>query len=179
MDGYLSKPIKSEEMAKILVQWLPQVSNDATQKEQNDLEKESGDPIRNAEGTDTESSGVSVKDSGARSSLPSDDVGGTSSDCQENFHDWRLMTGEHYPTFLAKIVSQFVEEAGRSIEHVQRAIASGDAQALREAAHGLKGMSGNVGAKHLQHLAMEIENVSQEPSCDLSTVSLSQLESEF
>ncbi len=65
--------------------------------------------------------------------------------CQETFHAWRMMTRDQYPVFLGEIVNQFVEETGRCLEHVQTAVANGAMQAIREAAHGLNGMTGNEG----------------------------------
>ena len=115
----------------------------------------------------------------ASSPLPNEEVSLKPLGCQETFREWRMMTGDQYPVFLAKIVQQFVEEAGRCVEHVQIAVGHGDVQAIRKAVHGLKGMAGNVGAMRLQQLALEIEVVCQQPIFEPSLESFSQLESEF
>ena len=58
-----------------------------------------------------------------------------------------MMGSATYQEFLARIVEQFVGDAETCIENVKKAAASGDVESLREAAHGLKGVSGNtVGA---------------------------------
>ena len=50
----------------------------------------------------------------------------------------------------ANIVRQFVNDAGKCVEQVKEAVEGRDAQTLQKAAHGLKGISGNVGAMRLQ-----------------------------
>ena len=89
------------------------------------------------------------------------------------------MTGDTYQEFLANIVQQFVQDAGQCIDAVQTAVCSGDAQAIRKAAHGLKGISGIVGAKRLAQFAMELEDACNQPSCDTSILSLDHIQFEF
>ncbi len=176
MDDYLSKPIKADEMAKTLMKWLPATGKAA--QEEDCLGTVEGDLIASEDGTVTEN-GISKNNTDAQSSAVSEDAERLSSVSPETFREWRVMTGDQYPVFLAKIVQQFVEEAGRCIELIQASVSSGDVAALREAAHGLKGIAGNIGALRLQQLALETETVCQQPMIDSSLGSFSQLESEF
>ncbi len=67
------------------------------------------------------------------------------------------MIGDGYPAFLAKMVRQFVKEAGECVNEVQQAVQRGDMDGLAKAAHGLKGISGNMGVKPMAALAFELE----------------------
>ena len=71
--------------------------------------------------------------------------------------EWQAMLGEGYPEFLSRMVSRFVEDASRCVEDLQRAVENGDMAQLAEVAHGLKGISSNMGVMHLAELAFELE----------------------
>lgn len=71
--------------------------------------------------------------------------------------EWQDMTGAGYPAFLARMVQQFVKDAGQCVQQVQRAVEGGDMAKLVEVAHGLKGISGNMGARHLVELSLALE----------------------
>jgi signal transduction histidine kinase/CheY-like chemotaxis protein/HPt (histidine-containing phosphotransfer) domain-containing protein len=176
MDDYLSKPIKAEEIATVLSRWLRRSETISLEGPALSVMEQGvpGEP----EGRDSVNSATD-RVTGLTFSDDSKEVEGESSDCLDTFHQWRAMIGSTYPEFLTRIVEQFVRDAGTCIQNVQKSVASGDTKAMREAAHGLKGISGNVGAKRLAHVAMEIEEMCLQPSCDVSAISLTGLQSEF
>lgn len=179
MDDYMSKPIKVDGIAKALMQWLPQLQENRFD-DYDPPSTNADDQILSAK-SQTAAIDLSndVSDEDEESPGGRDDVEMESSDCQDTFHEWRLMTGDQYPVFLAKIVDQFIEEAGRCIEQVQTAVASRDAQAIQVAAHGLKGMAGNVGAMRLQQLALKIEEACKHPLSEPSMDFISHIAFEF
>ena len=177
MDDYVSKPIKAEQLAEMLTRWLLPLKEDDPRAKSRQGGCQIDEP-HHLERETTKSFGADPLSDHPSPESPLAD-GGEYSDCQETLNEWRQMTGENYPTFLAKIVQQFVADAGVCIEQVQQAVASSDRAMLREAAHGLKGIAGNIGAKRLQTLAREMEEAGKLPSCDPSTLSCSQMAAEF
>ncbi len=93
--------------------------------------------------------------------------------------EWQSMVGEGYPEFLSRMVSRFVEEASQCIEDVQRAVESHDMKQLVEAAHGLKGISGNMGVTHLAELSFELEQRGKNEQCELNDELCRQLQYAF
>lgn len=69
----------------------------------------------------------------------------------------RDLGGDDDPGFLAGLLEDFVAHADRAIEGMRGAVLAGDAKRLVEVAHGLKGSSGNVGARGLAALCAEVE----------------------
>lgn len=71
--------------------------------------------------------------------------------------EWESMTGAGYPAFLSRMVQQFVQDAGQCLEQIQQGIEQDDFVTLTRVAHGLKGISGNMGVKHMAELSFELE----------------------
>jgi two-component system sensor histidine kinase/response regulator len=57
-----------------------------------------------------------------------------------------------------KLLGQFVDQQGRSVEQVTDALAAGDTPLAERLAHTLKGVAGNIGAKRVQSAAGVLEN---------------------
>jgi HPt (histidine-containing phosphotransfer) domain-containing protein len=53
----------------------------------------------------------------------------------------------------------FLDECGKGIESLAAAVASGNAQSVRSAAHYLKSMSANVSARALSRASHEVEQL--------------------
>lgn len=62
---------------------------------------------------------------------------------------------------LDEVAEAYLGDAAPRIAAIGAAIAGGDARALRETAHALKGSSGTVGARQLAALCGEIERCAQ------------------
>ena len=58
-----------------------------------------------------------------------------------------------------KLLRQFVEQHGPAVQQITAALAQSDAPLAERLAHTLKGVAGNIGAKHVQLAAGELENV--------------------
>ena len=61
------------------------------------------------------------------------------------------------PDAITRIVSLFLEETTQRLATLHRAIDTGDAILLEQAAHALKGISGTVGANEMLDLAVRLE----------------------
>ena len=89
------------------------------------------------------------------------------------------MLGEGYHGFLARITEQFITDAGECVEQVQQFVHEGNVEELARTAHGLKGISGNVGAEGLQSLALALEQHCLQGSVEEAMAMVSQIQTEF
>ena len=71
---------------------------------------------------------------------------------------------------VAAMLDSFEQNARTRVEAAHAAAASGDAQALSDAAHALKSSAGNVGASSLQLDAQRVERESLEAGADLAAL---------
>ena len=63
------------------------------------------------------------------------------------------------PDAIARIVDHFLAETAQRLATLRRAVDTGDAQLLEQAAHALKGISGTVGANEMLDLAVRLEEL--------------------
>ena len=70
--------------------------------------------------------------------------------------DLRAMTGDD-PAFLAELIDTYVSDTPEQLATIRRALESGDAEAVRRAAHSLKSNSATFGAATLAGLGAQIE----------------------
>ncbi|MFA6093095.1 MAG: PAS domain S-box protein [Elusimicrobiota bacterium] len=73
---------------------------------------------------------------------------------------------EHIDDFNA-VLKVFIQESSKRVEELRKSVGAGDAAALAAAAHGLKGASGNVGARWVAQYCMLMEEHAR--SKDLSS----------
>jgi HPt (histidine-containing phosphotransfer) domain-containing protein len=66
--------------------------------------------------------------------------------------------GPDDPGFLPGLVREFLKHVDAAVPDLRRAVAAGDSKALERVAHGLKGSSGNLGAKRLSRLSTELQD---------------------
>ena len=145
MDDYLSKPLKPKELEEVLARWLP-----------------SGQRLASLEGAGVNPVLLPEDKHSSPEKLGSP-LGQTPVIDPLVLREWKEMTGAGYPTFLARMVSRFVEDAGRCIQEIQSAIEQDDMPHLLKAAHGLKGICGNMGLTRLVELASELEQCGHNP----------------
>jgi len=127
MDDYLAKPIKPEQLAEILTRWLPQ--NPRTK-----------DSVNESGNNSTHLAPAPLSEEPAVDPIMLTrlkELGG--------------------PDFVSRIVQQFVQDATECATAIAQAVESGNPQHLAEAAHGLKGICANMGAKTLADLCLDLE----------------------
>jgi signal transduction histidine kinase/CheY-like chemotaxis protein/HPt (histidine-containing phosphotransfer) domain-containing protein len=154
MDEYISKPIRLEELALALERLLPVHPDDNHTLE----------PLMALESDFTESDVRANHMNNDDSPIPAN---GASNSEGENpssinhalFQEWQELGG---PEFVAKMAEQFVSDVTTCVRAIEQALDQKDSHGLGEAAHGLKGICGNMGATQLHHMAIKIEQTNRE-----------------
>ncbi|MGQ0665783.1 MAG: response regulator [Nitrospiraceae bacterium] len=80
---------------------------------------------------------------------------------------------------LTTLISDFLDETPRLEEQMQAAVRRSDATGLVEAAHKLKGSSGNLGAGRMQQLCGELQTLGRTKALAQAGARIAQLEAEF
>jgi len=139
MDDYVVKPIKTEELQMVLTRWLAQQKPREEIQDNPEAALEPGAPMSQEAEPESHAPGPACIDSAV-------------------LEEWKSLTGAGYSEFLARMVSRFVEDVSQCLQEVQRAVDNQDMGRLVEAAHGLKGIGGNMGVPHMAELSLELEN---------------------
>ncbi len=138
MDDYLSKPIRPEELAKTLDQWLPQ-SNTRSSPDPTHITASSSPP--------TPDSSPDVISHATLAELET--LGGRD--------------------FLQTMIQRFVEDALECVTLIEQAIDKQDLSQIQDTAHGLKGISRNMGATALAQIALELETASRDEATTIAS----------
>ena len=138
MDAHLTKPLDDGELLRVLVELLRATPAVAA-----------GDA-----------------DGGAVDSRPMPDGTATaetsSADAAPYGSAWRRAVLDRCggdAAFAARLLGSFVAQVDRDLARLGRALAAGDANLLREAAHALRGAAGHIAAHPLEAVAAELERL--------------------
>jgi PAS domain S-box-containing protein len=69
----------------------------------------------------------------------------------------RDLAGPENPGFLAELTGTYLADLPGRLEAIRSAVKTGNAEALQQSAHALKGSSGNIGALRLQKICLRLE----------------------
>jgi HPt (histidine-containing phosphotransfer) domain-containing protein len=83
------------------------------------------------------------------------------------------------PDLVGELLAAFQEETPALIEGMRAAIHAGDSAKLRQAAHSLKGSSGNLGARALQALCGDLEKTGRHGTLAGAADLLARVEEEY
>jgi signal transduction histidine kinase/CheY-like chemotaxis protein/pSer/pThr/pTyr-binding forkhead associated (FHA) protein/HPt (histidine-containing phosphotransfer) domain-containing protein len=75
--------------------------------------------------------------------------------------DLRSLAGAKAKTFLSGIIGQYFEDSPQKLQAIEQAIDNQDATALRQAAHGLRSSSANLGAIAIADLCKQLEDLAR------------------
>jgi HPt (histidine-containing phosphotransfer) domain-containing protein len=127
MDDYLTKPLLVSALAQMLEKWVAPAG----------AAPASPEPLA------------------APAASAADDPGPVAMDFArlEEFRDY----DDEELTMTREVIALFTADAPQRLKAIAAAIAAGDADALGQAAHALKGSAGNVGAIAIQQAAAELE----------------------
>jgi two-component system sensor histidine kinase/response regulator len=81
--------------------------------------------------------------------------------------------------FMNEIIEEFFQDTPRQLAIIQSSLSSGDAQALRRAAHSLKSNSASFGATHLHKLCKQLEDMGQAGELDGAAALTAEIEGEY
>ena len=157
MDDYLPKPISPEGLNTVLAQWLPK---SIKSEEHLSMPEETAHP----ETTKPSTALPQETDSAAETPSPVMD--------ETVYAQLKELGGQD---FLNRMADNFVRDASSCVEAIEQALDAKDTEALANAAHGLKGISGNIGMARLHALAANLEQNSRqgllpEPKNTMSTM---------
>jgi CheY-like chemotaxis protein len=93
--------------------------------------------------------------------------------------EMRTLQVEGQPDFVSEMQALFLQETPPLLEAIRAAVTGSDAEALRRAAHTLKGNGNSMGAKRLGGLCLELEKVGKGGSVLGAQPFLNELEAEF
>ncbi|MFA6582827.1 MAG: PAS domain S-box protein [Elusimicrobiaceae bacterium] len=97
----------------------------------------------------------------------------------EPFNKLRELAGPEYVNVVGEIIGEFNKGAAVSLAKIRDGIAGSDVAAVRDAAHALKGASGNVGALVLHKISARLEIMARAGGLDGAGELLSFLEKKF
>jgi HPt (histidine-containing phosphotransfer) domain-containing protein len=78
----------------------------------------------------------------------------------------RVLQQPGAPDLVGRVIALYLENSRSLTDKIRAALAAGDANALREAAHALKSSSGNVGATGLVEIARQLEALGRDGKAD-------------
>jgi EAL domain-containing protein (putative c-di-GMP-specific phosphodiesterase class I)/signal transduction histidine kinase/CheY-like chemotaxis protein/HPt (histidine-containing phosphotransfer) domain-containing protein len=140
MDDVVHKPFTIAKLAQTIAKLVPDLAADEPSSPQ--VPPAEPDPARRSEGP-VEPTGLDQDET----PLLDPEVLG----------QLRQMQSMGKPNFVHKVFGLYLEHAPRSVQRLLEAAATGDASECALAAHALKSMSYNIGAKRVAALAMAVE----------------------
>lgn len=140
MDDYISKPVDSAKLRRILEKWLPEPASREAPADRPGQESGSG-------------SGAAI--------------------------DIMEMERRYGAKNIERLLELFVNDASKSIIELRRLVPEGDAGAILQCAHGLKGVFKTVSAKSMWHLCLEIETTARKQDFQTLASLIEKLDSEF
>lgn len=83
------------------------------------------------------------------------------------------------PDFLAELIGDFYDDTAQQLETARQALADGDAESLRRAAHSLKSTSASFGAQRMSRLCRQLEEMGKTGQTEGGSQLADQIEAEF
>jgi HPt (histidine-containing phosphotransfer) domain-containing protein len=80
---------------------------------------------------------------------------------------------------VGKVIALYLDSAGKLTAQISSAVAAGDPDGMRLAAHALKSSSGNVGATGLVEIARQLEALGREKQLDAAGPLMSRMADEY
>jgi ammonium transporter, Amt family len=159
MNDFLSKPVKLEDLRRILEKWLFQASSTRHH------EDEAG-PHQPDNREVSPRSGTSAPDL----SPPLDST---------ILADLRRLGGDEDPVFFISVIEQFCQDSVSHMDRINLAIQKNEGDSLSKVAHAFKGCSRTIGAKPLAELAFQLEQIGQTQNLEKAQAIFVSLQSEF
>jgi len=81
--------------------------------------------------------------------------------------------------FVSKMIDLFVDYAGGKVVVARQAQVAGNLAGVQEAVHPIKSSAGNVGARRVQELALQLEQLARQGQGELLPALIAELEAAF
>ncbi len=156
MDGYVSKPVRADALVAVVESWIPD----------DDEPGHDDDPGYDA-AADPTTEDEPVQD-------PLDDVATLEPD---GLDELVALAGDD-TSMLEELVQTFFETAASHLETMRSSHAAADAERLADAAHGLRGSAGTLGARRLHVLCSQLEDRAREPGAAIDGTALDAIDAE-
>jgi HPt (histidine-containing phosphotransfer) domain-containing protein len=165
MDDYLPKPVVAEELRAVLERWLP--ATGAQGQRGRGAARETKSAVELAESTvlghdadlPARSTGDGLDNSLAPVPLcPSAPAKAVDPAALDRL---RALPSKDGIPFLERVIETYLKESPATIGALRDAVERGDAEALRQAAHKLRGSSANFGARALVSLCEDAEAIAR------------------
>ena len=144
MDDYLAKPYSVSQLESLLLKWLPAAAAA--------MPEPIAAPVAAGRGAAPAAPNIAV----AAVSMAEPALNMTL------LNQVRELDASGGMTLVGRILRAYLASSAASVEQVEQAVAVGDADALRSAAHSLKSSSANVGAQTLSELFRQLELLGRE-----------------
>lgn len=160
MDDYLSKPFNLDGLSKVLKRWLsskPMIDSSiiADRVEAPSLRNpEIRNQARAFPSHERTLGGPDVSKTGFLESLCL-----LKSIDNEALESLRLISRDGQPSLLRKTIRRYLESTPALVQTLRSAITSGDASSMKKAAHNLLSANAFLGAKKLEELSKEFQNI--------------------
>jgi signal transduction histidine kinase/DNA-binding response OmpR family regulator/HPt (histidine-containing phosphotransfer) domain-containing protein len=139
MDGYLSKPVRPDELAAVVSRWLPAVSDPGSEGHEPEQQTLPQPPPGSAP-------------TSGRVAMLID---------RSQLDMLRGVAGMSAAVFIADLVDGFLSDGVEELAQIRTAVDGGDATGLAQGAHRLKGSALNMGGRVLAETAGELEAIGQ------------------
>ncbi|MCT7981207.1 PAS domain S-box protein [Laspinema olomoucense] len=159
MDAYITKPFR----IKALASALEQIQSGATPTD-------SGDQMQ--------STFVSDHLFGSHLLPPRNQEGEAVLD-RQILDSLRDMAGPKAAAMLSLIIGNYLEDAPEKLQEIREAVAQGNPEGLRQAAHSMRSSSANLGALTLANLLKELENLGRAGTTATAQTLLNPVEKEY
>ncbi|MBI4494552.1 MAG: response regulator [Chloroflexi bacterium] len=204
MDDYVSKPIQPRELQAALERWGEWVQGAGGRRQEAGGSRQSAggrrqsvEPEQAAAGTshraadsppvapvEEPSAGEAVEGGAAPDAEPPAAEGAPEAELgpaldRSVLDQMRSLDPEGGAELVRELIELFLEDAPAQLAAVRAGVLAGNADQVRRAAHGLKGVSGNMGARPVAAVCLELETLGRSGPLDGATALLARLEREF
>lgn len=141
MTDYVSKPMDTDELIRVLNRWLP---------------SETDAPLEHSKPTRLPPSSEAAPSKSSPGGIRHEDDSPAVFDTRDMLH--RLMND---PELARSVLTCFLTDAPRQLRNLEQSLAEGDPRAAQRHAHTLKGSAGIVGGKELRNSAAKMEEAAR------------------
>ena len=175
MDDYLSKPFEQAQLVAILECWLPAAGNVAPRPPV--ATSATSTPLQPSVADSVASRTVAAL---LTTPLPAPLLSPTDSPLDlRALSQIRALQRPGQPSVLGKIIGLYLDSTPALLQQLREAVAAGDGEALRQAAHSLKSSSANLGAMPLAALCKELEQRGWERRLEDAAALLREVDSHY